>query len=379
MNSTRPNGVALCITELDVGGAERCCAEIAARLDRRRFLPVVYALSPPPADRQRSLLPRLEKAAVPVHFLGGRGARDVVRVTGLLRQHLKCQQPEVVQSFLFHANLVARFAVPRRQRPQVACGIRVAERAAGWHLTLDRLTARRVDGYVCVSQQVADFSRDTARLPANKLRVIPNGVDIQAFFAVPPADLAQFGIPAGQKVIVAVGRLEHQKGLDRLLPLAERWRAGQLADWRLLIVGDGPLRGQLQSQFTEAGAAARVHFAGWRGDVPAILRACQLLVLPSRWEGMPNVVLEAMAAGLPVAATDVEGVREILGPLTDEQVVASQDGPSFAELVHRLASDEPRRRELAQRNRARAGEQFSLDAMVRQYEDFWERLLHRPR
>lgn len=379
MNPTRPNGVALCITELDVGGAERCCAEIAARLDRRRFLPVVYALSPPPADRQRSLLPRLEKAAVPVHFLGGRGARDIVRVTGLLRQHLKHQQPAVVQSFLFHANLVARFAVPRRQRPQVACGIRVAERASRWHLALDRLTARRVDGYVCVSQQVADFSRHTAKLPASKLHVIPNGVDIQAFSAAPSADLTQFGIPAGQNVIVAVGRLEHQKGLDRLLPLAERWRAGQLADWRLLIVGDGPLRGELQRQFTKAGAAARVHFAGWRSDVPAILRACQLLTLPSRWEGMPNVVLEAMAAGLPVAATDVEGVREILGPLSDEQVIANQDGPALAELVHRLAVDEPRRQDLAQRNQARAGEQFSLDAMVRQYEDFWEQLLQRPR
>lgn len=373
--TTHPLGVALCITELDVGGAERCCAELAARLDRSRFAPIVYALSAAPVDRQRSVVPLLEQAEVPVVFLGGRGARDGWRVARQLRRQLENQRPAAVQSFLFHANVVARFALPRHDPPLLVCGIRVAERAARWHLTLDRLTSRRVNGYACVSQQVADFSRDVAGLSAERLHVIPNGVDVQAIAAAPPADLTPFGVVQGRRVMVAVGRLEHQKGLDRLLPLAERWRRGELHDWDLLIVGDGPQRGELSERFVAAGAENRVHFAGWRADVPAILQACNLLVLPSRWEGMPNVVLEAMAAGLPVAAADAEGVREILGPLAAGQVAANRDGQAMTDLIGQLAGASGTRAQLGAANRARAAEEFSLDAMARRYEALWERLL----
>lgn len=375
LNRNSPLDVALCITELDVGGAERCCAELAARLDRIRFAPVVYALSPPPADRQRSVLPRLEQAGVPVVFLGGRGMRDLPRVVVRLRRHWRNRPPAIVQSLLFHANLVARWAASGHPRPVVLSGVRVAERAAKWHLLLDRWTQRRADGYVCVSQQVAGFCRDTARLPAGKLHVIPNGVDVEAIRSQPPAGLSLLGVPNGRRVAVAIGRLERQKGIDRLLPLADVWRRGGLANWDLLLVGDGPDRPELQRQFDQRGAGSRVHFAGWRPDVPAILRACHLLVLPSRWEGMPNAVLEAMAAGLPVAATDVEGVREILGPLAAEQVVPNTDGRAIVELLASLAEDEPQRQRLGRENQARAGREFSWDQRVREYEALWERLL----
>ena len=375
MNSARPIGVALCITELDVGGAERCCAELAARLDRRCFNPVVYALSGPPHDRTRSVLHILERAQVPVEFLGGRGARDTWRVVQRLRRRLAVQQPAVVQSFLFHANLVSRFAAPRHQRPLMLAGIRVAERAAGWHLTLDRLTAACVDGYVCVSSQVAEFSRNVGRLPGDKLHVIGNGVDVPAIASAAPAHLDALGVPSNAKVLVAVGRLERQKGLDRLLPLADCWRRGELHDWHLLIVGDGPERDGLDRKFNTLGAQGRVHFVGWRADVPAILRASDLLALPSRWEGMPNVVLEAMAAGLPVAACDVEGVRELLGPLAGEQTAPNDESGAVVALVSRLASDPTVRGKLAAANQVRVVEAFSLDAMVRQYETLWDRLL----
>jgi glycosyltransferase involved in cell wall biosynthesis len=117
-----------------------------------------------------------------------------------------------------------------------------------------------------------------------------------------------------------------------------------------------------------------VHWLGWRPDVPELLAASQALLLPSAWEGMPNVVLEAMAAGLPIVATDVEGVAELLGQNSGDQVAQRQQPQQFAEKIVALASDPNLASRLAAANRARA-QQFSLEAMVSRYSDLFESLL----
>ena len=174
------------------------------------------------------------------------------------------------------------------------------------------------------ARRVAEFSAKRAGLPPEKLVVIPNGIDLDKYPARQPADLRAFGIAAGRRAVTFVGRLEPQKGVDWLIATAPHWLA-KLPDCDLLLVGDGPLRPSLEAAAKAAGIADRVHFAGWRPDVPEILAASSLLVLPSLWEGMPNVVLEAMASRLPVVASDVEGVRELLGPNAARQTVAHGD------------------------------------------------------
>ena len=146
-----------------------------------------------------------------------------------------------------------------------------------------------------MSQAVADFSAARLGLPAEKLVVIPNGIDLDKYPARQPADLRAFGIAAGRRAVTFVGRLEPQKGVEWLIETAPLWLA-KLPDCDLLLVGEGPLRASLEAAARAAGIADRVHFAGWRADVPEILAASDLLVLPSVWEGMPNVVLEAMAS-----------------------------------------------------------------------------------
>ena len=148
-------------------------------------------------------------------------------------------------------------------------------------------------------------------LPPQKFLVIPNGIDASRYPAR-LADLRTFGISPGRRAVVFVGRLESQKGVRWLIETAPLWLA-KLPDCDLLMVGDGPLRASLEVAVQTAGVGDRVFFAGWRPDVHEILAASNLLVLPSAWEGMPNVVLEAMATRLPVIASDVEGVRELLG------------------------------------------------------------------
>ena len=366
-------GIGLCITDLELGGAERCLLQLATRLDRERFCPVVYALEPPPESEQASCLPALDAAGIEVHCLGARAIWGIPRVVRELTRLLAAQRPRIVQTFLFHANIAGRIAARRAGVDAVVSGIRVAEPHRRWRLWADRLTDRLVDRHVCVSRSVAQFAEEKARLPAEKLVVIPNGVDLQRFPAQRPADLREFGIRPGRRVVSCVGRLDRQKGLPGLIRSAPAWLE-RLPGTELLLVGEGPLRGELHTICHRNGISQRVHFAGWRSDVPEILAASDLLVLPSIWEGMPNVVLEAMASRLPVVATDVAGVRELLGPAARQQAVPYGDAAAFAQRVVQLMDDRRSAAELGSQNRQRAEEKFSITRMVAAYERLWESL-----
>ncbi len=370
-NPMSPIRVALCITDLDVGGAERCLQHLALGLDRERFDPAVYCLGPRPQDPQASCVEPLEAAGIPIHCCGASRPRQFPGTLRQLRKLMVRQSPQVLQTFLFHANFVGRLAGRLAGVPHVVSGIRVAEKHARWHLWLDRWTQRLVDRHVCVSQAVADFSVRQAGLPEDRVVVIPNGIEPAVTSA--PIDLAALGFPSGRRAITFVGRLEPQKGLPWLLETAQHWLP-RVPHSDLLIVGSGRQRGQLESQAQQLGIADRVHFAGWRPDVAEILAASALLVLPSRWEGMPNVVLQAMACGLPVLTTEAEGNSELLGDQTGPQTAPYGQTQVFSEKLVTIMSSSSLAESLAQANRFRAASQFSLIRMVRAYESLWESL-----
>ncbi len=192
--------VAFCITELHPGGAEQALVELATRIDRRRFSPSVYSLGPRPPDDAAILCERLASAEVPVQFMNGRRAWHAPAVVARLARHWRNARPDVVQTFLFHANLAGRLAARLAGTGRVVSGVRVAERQAAWHILADRFSARFVDRVVCVSESVAEFCR-AAGLPAERLRVVHNGVDADRFSTAEAADLAKLGVPAGQSVL----------------------------------------------------------------------------------------------------------------------------------------------------------------------------------
>lgn len=366
--------IALAITDLDVGGAERCLVDLATRLDRDRFDLVVYCLGPRPASEVESCVPALESAGIEVCCLDGRSNWQAARLIGRMTRRLTEQRPALLQSFLFHANLAGRIAARRAGVRRVVSGIRVAERHSRWHLWADRLTTGWVDRYVCVSRAVAQFTAEQGRIPTEKLAVIPNGIDADEYAAPVPAQHESLGIPAGRRLVTYVGRLEHQKGVDWLLGSAATWLS-QAPDCDILLVGKGPERANLEALCVELGIADRVHFLGWRPDVAEILAASVALLLPSLWEGMPNVVLQAMASSLPVVATDVEGVRELLGPEAGRQTVAYGDSVGLGRSLVRILSQPDEARQLGRRNRVRVEVEFTLRRMVAAYEELWLSLL----
>lgn len=363
-----PTRLAFCITELNPGGAERMLVELVIRLDRTEFEPAVFCLG-----NRGPLADRLAAADVPVFCLGASHRFQIWIVAELARQ-LKRWRPALLQCFLFHANIAGRLAGRMARVPCIVSGIRVAEHRSRVPLWLDGVTRGLVDHNVCVSQGVAEFTLRYSHLSPRKLSVIANGVDLSRFENVAPADLTRFGIPAGSRTILSVGRLDDQKNPELLLQAAASLLP-RLDDVHVLFVGDGPLRESLGEQVRQSGLANRIHFAGWRAEIPAIMRASTCLALTSLWEGMPNVVLEAMAAGLPVVAADVEGVRELLEcgpclvPFPSGQAADAQR--ALADLL----ADGDGRREMAKTAQDLVRQKFTIEAMTANYAELYRELL----
>jgi starch synthase (maltosyl-transferring) len=372
--------VALVITELDVGGAEKALVALATGLDRRRWAPSLIALGP-----EAPLAAPVRAAGVACECLAidpGRPLRAVLRLADALRR----ARPALLQSFMFHANVAARLAAPLaglgRARPWVVAGLRVAERRQRWHLRIERATARLAAGAVCVSEGVRRFSREAGGWPDDRLTVIPNAVDLAPFDraeaeALTRAALGLEGVPEAAFLALFVGRLDVQKGLATLLDAAGR--IAELRpdlDWHLALAGEGPERDRLRAESAaRPGLAGRVHWLGQRPDVPALLRASDLLVLPSLWEGMPNAVLEAMAARRAVVATAVEGTEELVTPGATGWLVPPGDPAALAAALLDTASDPGRLRRFGVAARARAEAEFTPARTVLAYERLWAGLL----
>lgn len=212
---------------------------------------------------------------------------------------------------------------------------------------------------VANSHGLAALARRSAG--AVPIAVIPNGVDTDRF--TPAADRP----PSDTVRLCFVGRLVRQKGLDTLLAALAKLPA--TAPWRLTLVGDGPARPELSTQADHLGLAERVHFAGWtiRDALPRLLVAHDLFVFPSRDEGMPNAVLEAMAAGLPVIATAIAGNEELVLPDRTGLLVPPDDPDALADALDRCLGDAALRRAFGHAGRERAVREYAWGRVAEVY------------
>ncbi|MEX2172676.1 MAG: glycosyltransferase [Pirellulales bacterium] len=367
--------LAFCITTLHPGGAERQLAELVLRMPTAEFTPHVVALAEPPESIESIVVDRLKDGGVPVTFLNAPGMLAAPTTIVKLKRYFQQLQPVLVQSFLAHANIAATVAARAAGVRPVVTGIRVAERRANLHAWLARRTERWVARHVCVSHSVAEFAIRDMQLDPRKVVMIPNGVDVETFAQAQPLERLELGLPSTARVVLHVGRLDSQKRIDWLLArFAEA--LPRLPDTYLLLAGSGSSQVYLTKRSAQLGIVDRVRFLGWRGDVPRLLASCDALVLTSAWEGMPNAVLEAMAAARPVLATEVEGVREVLGSaLAAEQVVGRDEATLFVERLVCMLRDRDRAAEVGQANQARARQRFSLDETARRYASLYRELL----
>ncbi len=361
--------VDLIITELFVGGAERCLTELALGLQHHGDRVRVASIGSLPQGPQAVLLRRLRDAGIDVVTTECDSPLRAVQAFARLRHWMTTDRPDVVQTMLFHANVLGTWAARSAGVATCVGGIRVADTSRG-RLWIEQTAISRMDALVCVSDSVARFAERSFSAPLPPTLVIPNSIDSGRIAAASAIDWTDLGWPANAEVLLFIGRLDYQKGIDVLLDAMPELFA-RLPDLRCCFVGEGPLRPQIDQAVSRFGAA-RVCAVGWRSDSDSFLKASRLLVLPSRYEGMPNVVLEAMAAGKVVAVSLVEGVSELLGDTTDHQTCRPDDSVALAALIESLWKA-PRQRlaDLADQNRRRAEQNHDLEAMIDRYRQLY--------
>lgn len=352
------------IGTLAVGGAERSLVDLVNNLDRDRFEPVIYTIADkgPLADKVRS--------DVPIRSLAAANKVDP-RVPLRLARALRREQPAVLQSFLYFDNVLARLIGSFAPETSVITGVRAVPDDRATHRdAVDRLTMPLSDYIVSNSEAGREWVIGQGASP-DRVRVVRNGRELDAYdVPEPPGLRSTLGIGDGP-VVGTVGRLLERKGHHDLLTAWPRVLERH-PDAALVLVGDGPEREALEQRAEELGITDSVHLLGTREDVPELLALFDCFAFPSHFEGLPGALLEAMAAGLPIVTTPVDGCSELVHdgehgvhvpPYAPEQL-----GAAIAELLE----DGERAAAQGTAAQARAHESFGVDAMVEGFERVYE-------
>jgi glycosyltransferase involved in cell wall biosynthesis len=296
------------------------------------------------------------------------GVRVLIGAVRLLRSW----RPDVVVSFLFYSNVLARLAAAIARVPIVVSSVRT-ERFGG------RVSDAVLRGTDRLATLTVTNSRTTARrlvadriVPENRLLVIPNGVSLDAF-AHHREDRGPtrraLGISDDEFLWLAVGHLEPIKDYPTLLrataTLRDSWPSVKLR-----IAAEGSQRVALETMVGELHLEGTVRFLGLRADVPRLLAAADALVLSSLWEGLPNAIIEALAAGVPVVATSGGGTSELVEPGMTGFLVPPRDPQALAAAMSELMQLPPKRRsEMGAAGRGFVAEHFALDQVMGRWEE----------
>ena len=354
------------LPELDPGGAERVVLALARRLPRDRFRVSVAAL-----DGRGSLSEAFRDAGCDVHDLGSRKRRPM-QAAGPLRRLIERTRPTVLHSHLFRAHLAARLAGAARRTPVTVATEHQAD-PRRWAVRLARWATRRATRVTAVSDAVR---RHLVRhgFPPDRVCAIPNGIDPEPFDRADPLPRSELGLPDDAQVALFVGRLTRQKGVDVLLRALSAL-AADLPRLHVLIAGDGPDRATLQQLATRLNVADRVRFLGRRDDVPRLMATADAAVLPSRWEGLSLVLLEAMAARLPVVAAAVEGHSEVIEDGATGLLVPPEEPAALGGALRRAVTDAPLGARLGAAARRMVEDGYTSAGMSARYATLYDALV----
>ncbi|WP_041915715.1 glycosyltransferase [Pseudodesulfovibrio mercurii] len=348
------------------GGLENVMLDLVRKGDRERFEYFILCLSTPDVIRDK-----LEASGATVLDLGyGEGfhpglplaIRKVVDGHGIDVVHSHDYKP------FFYATLGC---LGKRRVARVYTEHSSILSMGAKHRRIGRMLARFNDAMVMVSYHLQRYWADRVGLPAEQSLVIHNGIDVGLFDH--PEDREslkrEFGLE-GKLVIGTALRLNEQKGLQYLVAAAPAVKE-RFPEARFLVIGEGPLRDDLTARARALGVDDVFLFPGYRSDVSRILPAFDVYVLPSLWEGLPLGMIEAMLAKLPIVATTVGGVPEVLVDDDTALLVPPADSGALAEALSRLAGSADLRRTMGERGRDHALAEYSLQKMVDTYETLY--------
>ncbi len=356
------------------GGAERMVMTIVQGLDPGRFsVEIAFFLGDGPVAR------RLREMGFVVHLFHWSPWRTV-NVVWDINRFLRHGGYDIVHLYGYKLNMLVRPVAAWAGVPVVVTGQRSVDlNRRPWHSWLDRITSRWVTAYFSNSLAAAELLVLRERIDPAKVYTVPNGLDVEPYLRSEKdrrCTRMALGLEESDILVAVVANLKPVKGHAYFLE-AFATLVRDFPRFVAILIGDGPLLGELQEQANRLGIAQRVRFLGQREDVPHLLAAADLFVLPSLWEGLPVSILEAMASAVAVVATNVGGVGEIVVNGKTGLLVPPADAKALAHAMRRALSDAEARRRMGLAGRERVRRYFSAEAMVRRTEVLYECLLSR--
>jgi glycosyltransferase involved in cell wall biosynthesis len=353
---------------LEVGGAEKQLLKLLKSMDRTRFLPVLIAL------RGGALRDEFEEVCR-VTVTGKRWKIDPAFLVRLIRT-IKKEHPDILHTFMFTSNTWGRIAGIIAGVPVIIDSERCVDLWKRWyHRLIDRVLLRFTFRVIGNSDAVKNFYQRTEKIPEDKISVVYNGVDLNEFSGidVSPSLKKEMGIEWARFIIGAGGRFTEQKGFINLLravPLILK----VYPDSVFVFVGDGPLRGSFEKFVRDKKLERNIIFTGYRRDILRIFALCDIIAVPSLFEGMPNIILEAMALKKPVVGTDIPEIAELVEDGKNGLLVPVKNNSKvIAEKIITLLQGPGPRRSMGEKGYNTVMEKFSLDKMVKGYEEIYLR------
>ena len=368
----------------DTGGTEKVVVDTYNGLDATRYKSHVCTFFPGKYDRLFAQNPHQRHVLVRRRESGTAGSvtktlnfiKRLKRLKGIVRK----ARVDIVHTHhlgpLLHFYLMRKEAC--RHLPWVHTEHNVPDLAEGYAQPFfRRIKPLRGPSFITgVSPNVCRFLETHCAVPAHKVKLITNGVDIERFAALMDRQIVrrELGLELQDEVVGCIGNLRKEKN-QRLAIEAVSLLKRQRPQLKLIICGDGDRRTELERLAASLDLSGRIHFLGFRFDIPRILAAMDIFCLPSVYEGMPLSVLEAWAAGKPVVATDVIGIRDLVTNGVNGLLVPADDRNGLAGALDELLDNRPQQKKLAENSRRLVTEQYSLRAMVAKYAGLYEKVM----
>jgi len=376
------------ITKLELGGAQEVALYATSHLDRSKYRAVLIAGPGGLLTEEARQLSHVDVHIVPalartIHFVGDIAA--LVNLIALFRR----LRPQVVHTHSSKAGILGRWAAWFAGTPVIVHtihGYGITPAQPLWLqqilILVERITGLVTTHWIAVSQADLDRGRSWGLFRHNVSLVRP-GIDPASFLE--GAGLSdterirlELGVGAGSRLVGTVACLKPQKAPEDFVAVAKRVVA-VLPDVRFLLVGDGDMRASIETLIDRQGLRDHVYLVGWRRDVSAVMQALDVFLLTSHWEGLPRVLIEARAVGLPVVATNVGGAAEVVDHEQVGVLCRVGDIEGLATAVLRVLSNQAASANVKLKQRASLPREFHIDEMVTQYERLYERLLHARR
>ncbi len=364
MGRPTPTQILYVITDLELGGVPLHLHRLVGAMRQQGWITCVVSLAPPGPVGDR-----LRADGVEVLSCDARSRWDF-RVIIRLARIVRTRRPDIIHSMLFHANAASRWAARKAGFPsdRVICEIQTVELERRWHLWVDRWTRRGCRYTIGNSPSVIEHLAAHARIPRNRLRLIRGGIDPKPLRDATPIHRTQLGLPGDAALILWAGRFDPIKGLDTLVDSFREVARNRNA--HLLLAGGpegGPTFNSIKKRVVRLSLTGRVHLLGPRRDVARLLKTVDVFAFPSRTEGLPNALLEAMAARCPIVTTDVAGCRDLIEHERTGLLVPCDDTKALTFAVLRLLSDRTTAQRLAQNASAQVERYWQVQDTYREY------------